>query len=193
VIRQGIAKRGKGGPSLSAGYNRQAKTGFKYHQLKSFVTRPRFGWLARRSDSRGGHAVAKHIGVSNIRLRNRLLFSKVPAATTFTSKKVAQRAIKNAIKANQSEIKKWLRSEGKNTKTIYATRTKPVGRGYIRGQKGIQNIHGTKIVLRRDKKGGYRIQTAYPEKLATTHLKARNRKGSKKPVRLKTPLNTDRK
>ncbi|HMJ86985.1 MAG TPA: RNase A-like domain-containing protein [Vicinamibacterales bacterium] len=113
-----------------------------------------------------GHTIAKHIGQTVSQLKARLKAEpKIPAASTFGDRVVAERAIFDTLLKNQVKIEAWLRSGGGmlpvSEKLKYAT-----GFSLERGSSKVEVVNGVRIILLKDSTSptGYRILTAYPEK-----------------------------
>ncbi|NHB95836.1 RNase A-like domain-containing protein [Photorhabdus stackebrandtii] len=115
----------------------------------------------------GGHTLAKHVGLSEQELRDRILNSKgrLREASTFYNQNVAEKVISKALKNNQIKITTLLKHTPKGVKEeIEYVSSTPVGFGIINGSQNIQKLYKVRVVLTHSEFNGklYYILTAFP-------------------------------
>lgn len=113
----------------------------------------------------GGHLNVRHIAWSNQDLLIRAHKQNLSAATCFTNKQIANKAIKQNIFKNIHKILMWIDDpESPKRMSFYFTHDYIVGKGVKQmGKHVIYNLRDTKIVLQKDDKikYGFRILTGY--------------------------------
>lgn len=112
----------------------------------------------------GGHLLARHIALTEAQLASRLTTrSTLKAASTFSSRAVAEQVLSEAIQANEARIFDWLKSGAWKIVLRYNSNT-PVGLVMPRGTGGVVSTTSIEFVLvRTDKLSfGWRILTGYP-------------------------------
>jgi hypothetical protein len=117
------------------------------------------------------HVTAVHCEETAPQLADRLRFTKVKDASTFSDLRTAQREIQNAIDVNQERIRTWLKAEGPLflDPPIHATAEDNVGQVLTRKafERGERPVHtkNLRVVLRRssDSPTGFVVLTAFPE------------------------------
>ena len=119
------------------------------------------------AEAEGGHTIARHIGLTEAQLNQRLTQQlKIPAASTFKTLKDAERFVGDAVRANKSSIKDWAKGAlpGQNKAFIYNA-GRPVGHGVVRGVGKIQDMSKLVIVVQKVKESNrvYFVLTAYPK------------------------------
>jgi hypothetical protein len=121
------------------------------------------GGLAAHEAS-GGHTLARHVGLSDEQLAARLATQqRVPAASTFASRSVAEGAIGQALTSRATAVEQWL--AGSNARLAFdAPLSSTVGRTLVRGAQSPVSSSTVRVVLVRDAafQSGYRILTAFP-------------------------------
>ncbi|XWN32957.1 MAG: RNase A-like domain-containing protein [Devosia sp.] len=113
---------------------------------------------------RGAHLIARHVGKTDAELVARLaLDPKIRGSSTFTNRRVAERAVDETLAANQAKIAQFLSGRGK-TLPIEHNTSRVVGRGILRGGNRVVPYSNVRVILKRDPglSLGYRIQTGYP-------------------------------
>ncbi len=66
-----------------------------------------------RDEKRGGHTLARHVGLSDAELRERLRRDqRISAASTYTDRATAEEAVAAAIKAGRKRIDQWVSRDG---------------------------------------------------------------------------------
>lgn len=120
------------------------------------------GGLAAHEGVRRGHTLLRHVGLSDDALRLRLQQTNVSAASSFTSRALAEDAVSGALLAQRGQVSIWLAS-GRARLALTQEFDQIVGRTLVRGAEEIQSVRKVLIVLVRDNsKLGYHIKTAYP-------------------------------
>ena len=116
-------------------------------------------------ESAGGHTLARHVGLTEIELANRLATQiTLPRASSFIDREIAEQAISDAIDANQTQITNWLAGNTARFQINY-TATNPIGVTLARNATTTVPARNLQILLRRNANLplGYYILTAYPE------------------------------
>ncbi|MBE9097304.1 RNase A-like domain-containing protein [Tychonema sp. LEGE 07203] len=116
-------------------------------------------------EAAGGHTLERHVGKTEAQLAQRLAReNRIPAASSFTNRSVAEAAIAEAMSKNQSAIDSWVQSRG-NRYTIDYNANRIIGITLRRRASKATSASRLKIVLQRSAKlpPGYFILTAYPE------------------------------
>ena len=63
-------------------------------------------------ESNGGNTLEKHVSKSNVYLIKRAIQEDVEAATCYTNKSTAIKAVQENLRKNADEISKWLKEVG---------------------------------------------------------------------------------
>lgn len=116
-------------------------------------------------EAAGGHTLERHVGKTEAQLAQRLASeTRIPAASSFTDRSVAEAAIGEAMNRNQNAIDSWVKSRG-NRYTIDYNTNRIIGITLRRRASKASSASRLKIVLQRSAKlpPGYFILTAYPE------------------------------
>ncbi|MEG4941207.1 RNase A-like domain-containing protein [Microcoleus sp. F4-D5] len=116
-------------------------------------------------EAAGGHTLERHVGKTEAQLAQRLASeTRIPAASSFTDRSVAEAAIGEAMNRNQNAIDSWVKSRG-NRYTIDYNTNRIIGITLRRRASKATSASRLKIVLQRSAKlpPGYFILTAYPE------------------------------
>jgi hypothetical protein len=127
---------------------------------------PRFGrgWLTKHEHS-GSHTIDKHVDKSAAALRQRLLREAgPPAASTFRSRRSAERAIERGVAAKRDAITDWIAS-GRHKRAFVVDLGYDVGKVLARGAEDVVSTTKVRMVLVRDSSmpDGWRVLTAFPE------------------------------
>ncbi len=91
---------------------------------------------------------------------------KIDAASSFTDKATAEKAVAETIDANKAKIADWLASDAKGKIDISQKMTEPIGISVLRDAPPIASpASSVRVILVRDAAfpDGYRILTGYPE------------------------------
>ncbi|MDR2853332.1 MAG: hypothetical protein LBV61_09825 [Burkholderiaceae bacterium] len=115
-----------------------------------------------------GHTIEKHIGKTEAELRNRLVGTRMEAASTFNTLDQAGLAVSKALKANEARIKQWALTSHAgerlaNPPLIYDV-GEIIGSGVVRITGQLQDMTKVQIILKKtgDPKQIYFILTAHP-------------------------------
>ena len=115
----------------------------------------------------GGHTLRKHVGQSDDQLSERLAHERhISAASTWTDRPTAERAVGLALEENQPKIERWLARPGGHSNLVidYAgDPSRPIGRTWPRGASRSEPCSHAIVVLRWAGGVDYYVLTAYPE------------------------------
>jgi hypothetical protein len=120
-------------------------------------------------ENAGGHLLEKHVGKTPEELAARLAKEpKIDAASSFTDKATAEKAVAETIDANKAKIADWLASDAKGKIDISQKMTEPIGISVLRDApiaSPASPASSVRVILVRDAAfpDGYRILTGYPE------------------------------
>lgn len=131
---------------------------------------PGHGLRAHEGGAWRGHTLERHVGKSDADLRKRLDESRgtrgeLAAASTFESRRNAERFVAATLARNEAAIRRWLKGrDGPSAKAFTARFSEATGRRMELGRVRSESVHGTRVVLRRDSTAptGYRIVTGFP-------------------------------
>lgn len=116
-------------------------------------------------EQHGGHTLQRHIGKSDEDLRERLRREpSISAASTYTDRATAERAIGEALKQNDSKIQHWIGRGQRRPNLVldYTDPKDPIGRTMNRGAIGSVPCDHAIVVLKADG-DTYYVLTSYPE------------------------------
>src|SRR5579864_5377284 len=66
-----------------------------------------------QDEAAGGHTLRKHVGRSDEELRQRLRHERnIAAASTWSDRETAERAVGTAVEQNREKIERWLNRQG---------------------------------------------------------------------------------
>lgn len=115
----------------------------------------------------GGHLIRKHINQTDAQLAQRLINEpNIPAATTWTDLVTAEKVVSDTIAAHEKTIQQWLANPkgAPNLRLRYdGDPSELVGHGIVRGNSSSQEMSDARIVLKRDRAGGWYVLTGFPE------------------------------
>ncbi|GGH07018.1 RNase A-like domain-containing protein [Silvibacterium dinghuense] len=114
----------------------------------------------------GGHTIREHINRTETDLRDRLVKQpKIPAATTWSSVRVAEDVISDTIRTNKQTIEQWAMAGGKGNLRLVYSGSSPVGEGVIRATGKLETMTKARIILKRTQVAGrvWFVLTAFPE------------------------------
>jgi len=119
-------------------------------------------------EARGGHTLARHVGLSDADLVARLGREPgISAASTFADRDTAERVVAAALAANAARIDAWQRGDARQANLVVRHRGSPgvaVGRLVRRGARQAEAAYGARVVLRWDeRRGDFYVLTAYPD------------------------------
>ncbi len=118
-----------------------------------------------QSEALGGHTLARHVGRTELQLRERLAREpRIPAAGTFPSRNVAEAVVAEALDRDAGAIARWLPDAMPGaTRGFNYTAGRPIGQGVIRATDSLVDMSRIRLVLRRTNgPAPYVILTAYP-------------------------------
>jgi len=120
-----------------------------------------------QDESAGGHTLRKHVGRTDDELRVRLRHERnISAASTWTDRETAERAVGIALAENHDKIQRWLdREEGHpNLVVDYdGDPAHPIGRSLRRGADRTGPCAHATVVLKYSGPNEYYVLTSYPE------------------------------
>jgi Bacterial CdiA-CT RNAse A domain len=115
----------------------------------------------------GGHTIARHVGRTEAQLRLRLATEpRINAASTFRTLPEAERAIGEALRAQQAVIKAWARTANiGQTLPVTHDAGRIIGFGVLRATNATVDMSRMALVLRKVSDRGriYFVLTAYPK------------------------------
>ncbi|MCL4846189.1 MAG: hypothetical protein KJ066_06640 [Acidobacteria bacterium] len=119
-------------------------------------------------EARGGHTLARHVGLSDADLVARLgREAGISAASSFADRATAERVVAAALAENAARIDAWHRGEARRANLVVRHRGSPdvvIGRVLRRGARTARPGHGARVVLRWDEgRGDFYVLTAYPD------------------------------
>jgi Bacterial CdiA-CT RNAse A domain len=115
-------------------------------------------------ESLGGHTLARHIGVSDLQLRQRLANEPdIGAASTYTDRPTAEAVVAQVLDKNQERISRWLERTRHPNLALDYHGNEPVGRTMERGDFHSEPCPNAIVVLRWKPPKGYYVLTSYPE------------------------------
>jgi len=117
-----------------------------------------------RDESAGGHTLRKHVGRTDDQLRERLRHEReISAASTWTDRETAERAIGIALSQNEEKIQRWLARDSHPNLVLDYNGPQPIGRSLPRRADQPEPCSHATIVLRWSGPGSYYVLTSYPE------------------------------
>jgi hypothetical protein len=120
-----------------------------------------------RDEEMGGHTLRKHVGQSDDQLSERLAQERnISAASTWTDRPTAERAVGLALQENQAKIERWLARPGGHSNLVvdYAgDPSRPIGRTELRGASRSEPCSHAVVVLKWAGDADYYVLTSYPE------------------------------
>ena len=120
-----------------------------------------------QDETAGGHTLGKHVGRTDDDLRQRLRHERnIAAASTWTDRETAERAVGAAIEQNRNKIDRWLSRSGGHPNLVLdydGESAHPIGRTLTRdGDRPEPCSHDT-IVLKWSGLNDDFVLTSYPE------------------------------
>jgi hypothetical protein len=116
-------------------------------------------------EQHGGHTLQRHVGRSDDELRQRLQREQgISAASTYTDRATAERAIAAALQQNADKIRRWVERGPRRPNLVidYRDLKIPLGRTMNRGAADSVPCDRAILVLRADE-DSYYVLTSYPE------------------------------
>jgi len=120
-----------------------------------------------QDEAAGGHTLRKHVGRSDEQLRQRLRQERnIAAASTWSDRGTAERAVGTAIEQNQGKIDRWLNRPGGHPNLVIdydGDPSHPVGRTRRRNADQTEPCSHATVVLKWTGPNDYYVLTSYPE------------------------------
>ena len=120
-----------------------------------------------QDERRGGHTLARHVGRTDDDLRDRLKREpQISAASTYTDRPTAERAVAAALAHDRTRINRWLEREGQRpnlTIDYHDASGASIGRSLMRRSSRVVSCSDALVVLRWDGRDGFYVLTSYPE------------------------------
>jgi hypothetical protein len=120
-----------------------------------------------QDESVGGHTLRKHVGRSDDELRGRLRHERnISAASTWTDRQTAERAVGMALQQNRDKIDRWLSRSGGHPNLVIdydGDPSHPIGRSLRRDADQPQPCAHAIIILKWTGSNDYYVLTSYPE------------------------------
>lgn len=120
-----------------------------------------------QDESAGGHTLRKHVGRTDDQLRERLRHERnISAASTWTDRETAERAVRAALAQSRDKIERWLNREGGHPNLVIdydGDPSHPIGRSLRRDADQPGPCAHATIVLRWVPPNDYYVLTSYPE------------------------------
>ena len=118
-----------------------------------------------RDESLGGHTLARHVGRSDGQLTQRLNKERnISAASTWTSRDVAEETVGAALKEESGRIENWMRrGERRPNLALHYNAGRVIGRSLRRDSSESVPCSSAVIVLRANGPDSFYVLTTYPE------------------------------
>ena len=118
-----------------------------------------------QDEAAGGHTLRKHVGRTDDDLRQRLRREhNISAASSWTDRETAERAIGSALEQNRNKIDRWLsRTGGRPNLVLDYDSDRPIGRSLRRDADQPEPCAHATIVLRWAGDNNFYVLTSYPE------------------------------
>lgn len=119
-----------------------------------------------QDEAAGGHTLRKHVGRTDDQLRERLRHEReISAASTWTDRETAERAVGVALSQNEEKIQRWLARDSRSNLVLDfdGDQAHPIGRSLRRDADQPEPCSRATIVLKRSDPGSYYVLTSYPE------------------------------
>jgi hypothetical protein len=118
-------------------------------------------------ESQGGHTLRKHVGRTDDELRQRLGRERnISAASTWTDRETAERAVGIALEQHRDKIDRWLNHQGGHPNLVVdydGDSSHPVGRSLRRDADQPEPCSHATVVLKWTGGNNYYVLTSYPE------------------------------
>jgi CDI toxin RNase A-like protein len=120
-----------------------------------------------RDEEMGGHTLGKHVGQSDDQLSERLAHERnISAASTWTDRSTAERAVGLALQENQAKVERWLARPGGHSNLVIdydGDPSRPIGRTLPRSASRSEPCSHAVVVLKWAGGADYYVLTSYPE------------------------------
>ena len=118
-------------------------------------------------ESMGGHTLARHVGRTDAELAERLRRERVSAASTYSDRAAAERAVGAALERNDRQLSAWEHRSGRRPNLVlhYTDRSgAALGRSLFRGAAASVPCNRALVVLRWDgRRDRSYVLTSYPD------------------------------
>jgi Bacterial CdiA-CT RNAse A domain len=115
-------------------------------------------------ESLGGHTLARHVGKTDEELRDRLSHEHISAASTYTDRTAAERAVGSAVAVAQNKIGEWVSASGSHPNLVLDyDSAQPIGRSLHRRDTQATPCSHAVVVLKWRPPADYFVLTSYPE------------------------------
>ena len=121
-----------------------------------------------RDERRGGHTLARHVGLSDDDLHERLRREpRIAAASTWTDRRLAEEVVGETLARSVDRVRGWTRRSGSRANLALdyrGTSQRVLGRSLRRGRTRVETCPDAVVVLKwRESAGDFFVLTAYPE------------------------------
>jgi Bacterial CdiA-CT RNAse A domain len=120
-----------------------------------------------QDEAAGGHTLRKHVGRSDEELRQRLRHERnIAAASTWSDRETAERAVGTAVEQNRERIERWLDRQGGHPNLVIdydGDPSHPIGRTLRRDADQAELCSHATVVLKWTGPNDYYVLTSYPE------------------------------
>jgi Bacterial CdiA-CT RNAse A domain len=118
-----------------------------------------------RDEQRGGHTLDKHVGRTDAELRERIDRERdISAASTWTDRDTAERAVADALRANREKIDRWMaRGYPRPNLALHFDAGQTIGRSLRHGESEVVPATTAVVVLKADSADSFYVLTTYPE------------------------------
>jgi hypothetical protein len=120
-----------------------------------------------RDEAEGGHTLHRHVGRTDTELKQRLDEEpNISAASTYSDRATAERAVGAALEQNRAKIERWLQRPGSHPNLVVdydGDPRHPLGRSWKRGADAPEPCSQAVVVLKWDGNARYHVLTTYPE------------------------------
>ena len=119
-------------------------------------------------ETRGGRTLARHVGRTDLELRDRLRREPhISAASSYVDRAAAELMVGLALERERGRLQSWARRHGSRPNLVLhvdAPRGPPIGRVLMRGASTAVPAASALVVLRWDVEAGdFFVLTSYPE------------------------------
>jgi hypothetical protein len=125
-----------------------------------------------QDDLLGGHTLKRHVAKTDAELRDRLEHERISAASTYTDRAAAERAVAATLRQNQDKLREWLKKPGRHPNLVLDYDSdQPIGRTLRRGEIASVPCSHAVVVLSYIESAGvklspdnnYYVLTSYPQ------------------------------
>lgn len=118
-----------------------------------------------RDESRGGHTLERHVGLSESDLFDRLRRERgIRTASTYVDQETAERVVSQTLVRHRSRVETWLARQGQRPNlAVDYEGSEEIGISVSRGAGKSVACTDAVVVLRWDGRTGFYVLTSYPE------------------------------